>query len=108
MPLSFKLPPRLRGRVGRGLELHLRRLFKLRARLAEVEELLAVEAEQAGDQHRREVLDAGVVFLHGVVEEAPRGGELVLYVAKLVLELLEVGVGFEVRIGLRERERWPP
>ena len=59
-------------------ELHLRRLLDLRARLAEVEERVLAEAERARDQHGREVLDAGVVFLHGVVEEAPRRRELVL------------------------------
>src|SRR5690554_4900953 len=51
-------------------KLHARRLLELRARLAEVEELAVVEAERAGEQRGRKLLDRGVVFLHRVVEEA--------------------------------------
>ena len=87
------------------LELDLRRLLELAARLAEVEELLAAEAERAREQRGRHLLDAGVVFLHRVVEEAARGGELVLDVGELGLQLLEVGVGLEVRIGLDSASR---
>src|SRR5436853_7468581 len=75
------------------LELHLRRLVELGARLAEIEEGLRMEAERAGDQCCGELLDAGVVFLHRVVEEATRGRELVLDVRDLALQLHEVLVG---------------
>ena len=47
----------------------------------------------------------GVVLADGVVEEAARGGELVLDVGELGLQLLEVRVGLEVRIGLRQRDQ---
>jgi hypothetical protein len=35
------------------------------------------ESERPRHQHRGELLDAGVVFLHRVVEEAARRGNLV-------------------------------
>src|SRR5688572_8736523 len=86
-------------RMGHGfLELHARRLLELRAALAKVEERAVMEAEHGGEQRRRELLDAGVVFLDRVVEEAARGGELVLDVAEFHLQLLEVGIGLEVGI----------
>src|SRR4051812_8132776 len=110
MPLARCAPsPACGGGLGRGepLELHLRRGRDGRAFLAEVEEGLGVEAERGSEQDRREVLDAGVVFLHGIVEEAPRGRELVLYVGELALQLLEVLIRLEVRIGLRQREDLP-
>ena len=66
-----------------------------------VEEFLARESERTRQQHGRELLDAGVVFLHGVVEEAARRRDLVLDVGQLALQLLEILVGLEVRIGLR-------
>src|SRR4051812_61913 len=77
-----RLDSRLRGnerrRSWRALELHLRRRADGLAILAEVEEVLLRKSERCGEQRRREFLDAGVVFLHRVVEEAARGGELVL------------------------------
>src|SRR5262245_44640379 len=83
-------------------ELDLRRLFELHARFAaDVEERLRMEAEHSRRQDRREFLDAGVVFLHRVVEEAPRRRKLVLDVAQIGLQLSEILVGFELRIGLR-------
>src|SRR5438876_6508132 len=85
-------------------ELHLRHFADDLALAAEIEELLRREAKRAREQGGRELLDAGIVFLHRVVEEAPRGGELVLKIAKLGLQLLEIGVGLEVRIGLPERD----
>ena len=42
---------------------------------------------------------------HRVVEEAARRGDLVLDVGDLGLQLLEVLVGLEVRIGLGQREQ---
>src|SRR5687768_7864764 len=83
-------------------ELHGGRLLELAARLAEVEELLAAEAERGCEQGGGKLLDAGVVFLHRVVEEAARCRELVLDVGQFGLQLLEVGVGLEVRIGFRQ------
>src|SRR5664280_2808504 len=85
----------------RALELHTRRLFELRAVRADVEERALAEAEDAGEQRRRELLDAGVIFLHRVVVEAARSGELVLDVGDLALQLLKALVGFEIRIGFR-------
>ena len=72
---------------------------------AEIEEFLAGEAEHAGEQGGRHLLDAGVVFLDGVVEEAAAGRDLVLEVGQFAGQLLEVGVGLEVRIGLRQRDQ---
>ena len=63
-----------------------------------------MEAERAGKQRAGKLLDAGIVFLHRVVEEAARGGELVLDIGELGLQLLEyfdtlwanrAGVGIE-------------
>src|SRR6188508_31067 len=71
-------------------EFHLRCLLDLRTGFAQIEEGVLLEAERAGEQHGREVLDAGVEFLHRIVEEAPRGRELVFDVAEFGLELLEV------------------
>src|SRR5262249_34760966 len=104
--------PRLRGDerdllhrmrfTGRTSKLHLRRLAYGLALLAEVEKLPRRKSERGCEQRRREALDASVVFLHGVVEEAAGRRDLVLDVGQLRLQLLEVGVGFEIRIGLRE------
>src|SRR5947209_8443491 len=101
VPASRARIARLPGMTAERLELHLRRLIELGARLAEVEEGLRVEAEWTGDQRGGELLDAGVVFLHRVVEEAPRGRQLVLDIGDLGLQLHEVLVGLEIRIGLR-------
>src|ERR1039458_5580563 len=72
---------------------------------AEVEEILAGETEHAGEQRGWHLLDAGVVFLNRVVEEAAAGGDLVLEIGQLARQLLEVGVGLEVRIGLGQRDQ---
>src|SRR5829696_819475 len=75
-------------RVPSALELDLRGdVERLALRLAEVEELARGEAHLAGEQHRRERLDRGVVFRDRVVEEAPRRRELVLDVGELGLQL---------------------
>src|SRR5471030_2948725 len=87
-----------------GLELHARRLLELRAIPADIEEGALGKAEDAGKQRGRELLDAGVKFLHRVVVEPARGSELVLDVGNLRLQLHEVLVGLEVGIGLRQRE----
>src|SRR5450631_1275947 len=86
------------------LELHAWRLLELCAVRADVEERTLAEAEDASEQRRRELLDAGVIFLHRVVVEAARGGELVLDVRQVGLQLPEVRVGFQVRVGFRQRE----
>src|SRR5262249_55078451 len=83
------------------LKLHARRLFKLGAALAEIEKGALREAEDAGEQRGRELLDAGIVFLDGVVEEPARGRELVLDVGQVTLQLLEIRIGLQVRIVLR-------
>ena len=41
-------------------------------------------------------------ILNGVVEEAAAGGDLVLQIGELARQLLEIGIGLEVRIGLRQ------
>ena len=63
------------------------------------------EAEHAGEQRRRHLLDAGIVFLDRVIEEAAAGRDLVFEIGQFARELLEVGVGLEVRIGLRQRDQ---
>jgi hypothetical protein len=73
-------------------ELHVRHGLDFGAAGAEVEELLAGEAEHAGEQGGRHLLDAGIVFLDRVVEEAAAGGDLVFEVGQFARELLEVGV----------------
>src|SRR5579859_2370683 len=87
------------------LELDLWRLQLGLAVGAEIEEVLLCEAEHAGEQSGRETLDPGIVFLHRVVAEAPRRGDLVLQIGQLGLQLLEIGVGLEIRIGLRQRKQ---
>ncbi len=72
---------------------------------AHIEELLRLEAERAGEQGGRELLDARVVLLHRVVEKAARGRDLVLDVGELGLQLLEVLAGLEVGIGLAQCEQ---
>jgi len=71
---------------------------------AEIEELLLAKSESAGEQRCREPLDAGIVFLHRVVEEASRRRDLVLEIGELHLQLLEILVGLQVGIGLGQRE----
>src|ERR1700679_3265929 len=88
------------------LELDRRSLLDFGAAGAEVEEILAGEAEGAGEQRCRHLLDACVVFLYRVVEEAAAGGDLVLEVGQFARQLLEVGIGLEVRIGLRQRDQF--
>src|SRR6266550_4027326 len=89
-------------------KLHLRRLLQHLALLdAHVEEILRRKSERAGQQHRGELLDTGVVFLHRVVEEAARSGDLVLDVGELGLELLEVLARLEIGIGFAQREELP-
>src|SRR5229473_8258211 len=83
-------------------------LWLLRESLAlpsEIEKLLRREAERGSEQRRRELLDAGVVFAHRAVEEAPRGGDFVFDVGELGLQLLEIRVRLEVRVCLRQRDQ---
>src|SRR4029077_8682107 len=74
------------GRAWRGIghrptliasELHARGLFELGTALAKIEKRALYEAEHSGEQRRRELLDARIVFLHRIVEEAAGGRELV-------------------------------
>ena len=85
----------------------MRRLLDHGALLADIEEGPLAEAQRGGEQCRGELLDAGVVLLHRVVEEPPRRRDLVLDVGQFGLKLLEVLVGLEVRIGLGQREQLP-
>src|SRR6185312_16772033 len=86
-------------------ELYRRYLLDFGAAGAEVEEILAGETEHPGEQGGGHLLDAGVVFLNGVVEETAAGGDLVLEVGQFVGQLLEVGVGLEVGIGLGQGDQ---
>src|SRR6187200_1759030 len=87
------------------LELYGRHDLDFGAAGAEVEEFLSGEAEHAGEQRGGQLLDAGVVFLDRVVEEAAARGDLVFEIGQFARKLLEVGVGLEVRIGLRQRDQ---
>src|SRR4051812_12368207 len=71
-------------------ELHRRRSLDLGPGRTEIEKFLAGEAERAGEQRRGHLLDAGIVLLHRIVEEAAAGGDLVFEVGELALQLLEV------------------
>src|SRR4051794_10954889 len=59
-------------------------------------ELACLEADQPGEEQRWERLDRRVVRLHRRVVVAPRGGDLVLRVGQLGLELPEVLRGPQV------------
>src|SRR5258707_9543743 len=87
------------------LELDRRRPLDFGAAGAEIEELLAGEAEHAGKQRCGHLLDAGVVFLDRVVEEAAAGGDLVFEGGQFARKLLEIAVGLQVRLGLRQRDQ---
>src|SRR5712671_1786945 len=87
------------------LKLHLRRLRDGLALFPESEKLLRRKAERGREQRRRKLRNAGIVFAHRVVEEAPRGRDLVFDVGELGLQLLEIRVRLEVRVGLRQRDQ---
>src|SRR5258706_14640535 len=71
----------------------------------EIEEIPAGETKHAGEQYGGHLLDAGVVLLNRVVEEAAAGRGLVLEGGQLARQLLGVGVGLEGRVGLRQRDQ---
>src|SRR5262249_61293786 len=89
------------------LELHARRLLELATRLAEIEKRSLGKSKHSGEEGCRKLLDARVVFLHRIVEEAPGCRELILDVGKVALQLLEVRVGLQVRVVFRKREQLP-
>src|SRR6187551_2712824 len=95
----------LRRAVSRRSESHLRYLIH-GAFLAVVEavEIGFAEAEHARKCDRGKCLDSGIISRHRRVKRAARGGEHVLDVGKLALQLLEVGARLEVGIGFAERE----
>src|SRR5207253_4877536 len=74
---------------------------------ADVEKISRRESERSRQQHRGELLDPGVVLLDRIVEEAPRGGDLVLDVGELALQLLKILARLEVRVGLAQGEQLP-
>src|SRR5262249_36758456 len=84
------------------LKLHARCLLKLGTSLAEIEESTLRETEHASEQRRRKLLDARVVFLNRVVEEAAGRRKLVFEVRQLGLQLLEVLICLEIWIGFRK------
>ena len=61
---------------------------------------LGLETEDSGNQAFREHPYRGVVFLGGLVVVSSFSGNPVFGTLKLSLEVTEVFVGFEVRIGL--------
>src|SRR6516162_10776349 len=82
------------------LELDRRRCANRGALVAEVEEIFRRETESGSEQSGGKALDAGIVFLDRIVEETPRGRDLVLEIRQLGLQLLEIRTGFEIGIGL--------
>jgi hypothetical protein len=96
------------GREIETAKLHLWRLLEHLALVdSDVEEFFLRESKCPCHQHGGELLDTGVVLLHRVVEEAARRGDLVFDIGQLGLELLEVLISLEVRIGFAEREQLP-
>src|SRR5690349_21366903 len=93
----------LRGRGCIRLEADRRRLAVV-ARL-ELEELAFPESERAGDQDGREHLDRVVVRQDRVVVDLARDRDLVLGVPELPLEVEEVLVRLQLRVGLGDREQ---
>ena len=75
-----------------------------RAILDLVERLLA-EAEALRDKHGREGLDRGVEVAHRRVVVAPRLLHLVLDRREFRLQLAEIGVGLQLRIGLGDGDQ---
>src|SRR5262245_44017564 len=67
------------------LKLYARSLLELGAALAEIEEGARLEAERPGEQRSRELLNARVVLLHGVVEEPAGRRKLVFDVGQFCL-----------------------
>src|SRR5262249_60744602 len=65
-----------------------------------VEELDRPEAQRCGCQYRREALAAVVIAVDRIVVELAREGDLVFRGGQLLLQLLDVVVGLELRIGL--------
>ena len=48
------------------------------------------------------MLDCRIVFRDRIVEEAPRGGDLIFHIVQFVLQLAEILIGLELRIILRD------
>src|SRR5262249_31786682 len=88
-------------------ELYLRGLFHRLAVLTNIKEFVRRESERRRKQARRDLLDASIVFLNGIVEETPRRRDLVLDVGQLSLQVLKVAVALGIRIALCQREQWP-
>ena len=66
---------------------------------------LFLEAGSARDQHIGKRLDADVEVAHGAVVVAPRHLQLILDLGELGLQLEEILVGLELRIGLGHRHQ---
>src|SRR5262249_57105470 len=79
------------------LELHLGRFGVFGSG---VEELALVEVEPPGQEIGGELLDLRVVAEHAVVVELPRVRDAVLGAGQLLLQVQEVLVRLEVRVGL--------
>ena len=86
-------------------ELHAGR-GRLRRGVPRSKKSFLVKPKHAGEQGRRHLLDASVVFLDRVVEEAARQRSC-FDNRTARRQLLEVRVGFQVRIGFRQRDQPP-
>ena len=102
---AASLRARCATRAGRSVsgEAHLRRLAL--GVVLDLEELPLGEAERVGEDHGREGLDRVVEGEHRVVVDLARDGDLVLGVAELVLQVEEVLVRLQLRVGLGDGEQ---
>src|SRR5206468_6314403 len=84
------------------LELHLRRLAF--GRIGQLEVLLRLESERAGEDVGRKSLERRVVVAHVPVVEPAREGDLVLGRGEVLREILELLHGLKLRVVLGDRE----
>ena len=63
-------------------------------KIVKLEERLLLKPERPGDKNSRKLLDGGIEFGCRAVEEAPRCGDLVLDIGKLVHQALKILVRF--------------
>ena len=100
-PLCESWGARISNSLPHYLELHFHRLGRGRIRGGEFEEVHRIEAEGRGNEIAGKSLLRSVERHYRRVVEAARGLDLVLGVAKLLLQLQEVLVRLEVRVRFR-------
>lgn len=86
----------------RHLELHFHWLFLA---ISDFEEFTLGEIEQTRDDIAREHIDLVVERQHIAIIEAAGGLDLVFRVGEFALQLKEILVGLEIRVGLRDCEQ---